>query len=785
MTFDQARLHEIEARCTQESPPGCQGVCPFQLDVRAFLAAMTEGRLVPARRILDRALPLPGIMAAVCDHPCEGVCPRKGLGGSVAVNKLEQACLAATSPTRIPPQPRKKFSLAVMGAGLAGLVAAADLARKGYSITLFHNGEPASLLCSRFPVLADSGALRADMEALVALEVAFAEARLDAPLISRCVQTFDALLLDADAASEPAPPPDDVDAATLLWHDTVCCAGWPSLNAAGRVIPEASRQAGEGRRAAQTLERIVGKVSLTAERDKKPGVLHVPLEGVSPVPRLEAEAEGYTPDEAAREAGRCIQCQCLICVKECVFLQKHKGYPRTYARQAYNNASIVQGFHTANTLINGCALCGQCERLCPERFSMADLCRSAREDMVERNYMPPSAHEFALEDMESACGPECALVLNDIGLDKGGKPSWLFFPGCQLTASRGEQTLELYEHLRSNLSGGVALTLSCCGIPAQWAGRRADFDRHAAELLRQWENFGRPTLIAACASCLKALRSALPEAGLVSAWEILTTLSLPPGRRHYDAFALSIHDPCAARFDAAWLKSVRALVRACGATPEEPRLTGETTPCCGYGGLVFCAAPDVAAEMSAARAADLPHTALASCIMCRDRLANQDKACLHLLDLLFPRPSMSDTQAAAARGPSFSTRRAGRAALRRRVLREYLGRQTLERPAERLTVPPQTLTRLEERHILLEDVESVVAQAERGGRYFENLQNGRRLASSRPRHVTFWVEYSRDGETVMVHDAWMHRMIVPGAGDAGTTPGGRHETGQTPRENMP
>lgn len=85
--------------------------------------------------------------------------------------------------------------------------------------------------------------------------------------------------------------------------------------------------------------------------------------------------------------------------------QKQRRYPRVYARQVHNNASIVKGLHTANALINGCALCGQCEELCPENFSMAELCLSAREDMVERGYMPPTAHEFALEDMEKRLRP--------------------------------------------------------------------------------------------------------------------------------------------------------------------------------------------------------------------------------------------------------------------------------------------------------------------------------------------------------------------------------------------
>ena len=122
---------------------------------------------------------------------------------------------------------------------------------------------------------------------------------------------------------------------------------------------------------------------------------------------MEPAAETYSEAEARQEAARCLQCQCLICVKQCLLLQKYKGYPRVYARQMFNNAAIVMGLHLANELINGCTLCGQCEELCPENFSMSELCLTSRRDMVERGYMPASAHEFALEDMESACGEAC------------------------------------------------------------------------------------------------------------------------------------------------------------------------------------------------------------------------------------------------------------------------------------------------------------------------------------------------------------------------------------------
>ena len=66
------------------------------------------------------------------------------------------------------------------------------------------------------------------------------------------------------------------------------------------------------------------------------------------------------------EAKRCLQCECLECVKVCAYLERFGAYPKKYAREIYNNESIVMGTRQANKLINSCSLCGLCEEVCPE-----------------------------------------------------------------------------------------------------------------------------------------------------------------------------------------------------------------------------------------------------------------------------------------------------------------------------------------------------------------------------------------------------------------------------------
>ena len=70
----------------------------------------------------------------------------------------------------------------------------------------------------------------------------------------------------------------------------------------------------------------------------------------------------------------------------------------------------------------------------------------------------------------------------------------------------------------------------------------------------------------------------------------------------------------------------------------------------------------------------------------------------------------------------------------------------------------------------------VVRHAEASGDTFLNRDNGHFLASLRPVRVTFWVEYSVEDGVCVVHDAYCHRMEVPGT----STPKGRYEAVRNP-----
>ena len=101
---------------------------------------------------------------------------------------------------------------------------------------------------------------------------------------------------------------------------------------------------------------------------------------------------------------------------------------------------------------------------------------------------------------------------------------------------------------------------------------------------------------------------------------------------------IAVHDACTTRHETAVQESVRNILRRMGFVIEELPLSREKTECCGYGGLMFFANPDLAKRAIGRRIEQSPSDYLAYCAMCRDYLASRGKRTLHLLDLVFEIP---------------------------------------------------------------------------------------------------------------------------------------------------
>jgi NADPH-dependent glutamate synthase beta subunit-like oxidoreductase len=137
--MDQKVMREHEAKCIQENPPGCTAGCPVHVDVRGLAAAVRKGDWAAGLAAFHRTVPFPGIIGRICDQPCRPSCKRGEVGDPIMINALEKACLdnCGGPAPRVTAQPPKTTRVAVVGAGLSGLTAAIEIARKGYRVVVF------------------------------------------------------------------------------------------------------------------------------------------------------------------------------------------------------------------------------------------------------------------------------------------------------------------------------------------------------------------------------------------------------------------------------------------------------------------------------------------------------------------------------------------------------------------------------------------------------------------------------------------------------------------------
>lgn len=771
--MDREQVRRWETQCIQEQAPACTAACPVHVDARKLTECVAQGNFKDGLAVAANAVSLPLILAHICDHPCQTQCRRSDAGDAVEIGLLERACAEYGSPAPAArPLAMKTQRVAVVGGGLSGTSAAIGLATRGYAVTIF---EARLQLLGRLRSM-DEGVLPAhvidaDLAVLKRLGV---EVKCEA-LVSRhagplgldqLAKDFDALYL----AIGPEPGGEDalhllrtsqgriqIDPLTLGTSRTKVFAGGAQRHAPGPYSPVASLA--DGNFAAISIDRILQGASLCANRDNQGAYrsrLYVKTDGLvsSAAIHAAADGEGYTREEAQREAARCIPCQCLECVKVCPYLEEYGSYPKRYVRQIYNNERIVVGVRKANRMVNSCSLCGLCTTVCPEQFSMADIILDARKSMVQTGKMPPSAHDFALRDMAFSQSDAFTLARHQPGFKRS---EVAFLPGCQLSGSSPGQVASCYQHLRNTLPGGVGLILECCGAPARWAGNDEKFQSALRAMEAAWSHLGKPQLITACSSCFKTLKEHLPNIPARPLWPYLSPSLLPKPLPEPASRRLAIHDPCPTRGIGAVEGSARALLGELGITTVELNEPGQTT-CCGYGGLQLFANPALAEKTVRRRAAQNDADFVTYCAMCRDRFAHVGKRAIHLLDLVF---ANGNPDPAERPDPGFSHRQENRARLKTRLLREVWGEEIndMESPIE-LEISGELLQLLEKRMILLEDVRRSIAHAEGTGDKIDNPATSRSLASFRSACVTYWVEYSAQGTVFVVHNAYSHRMEV-------------------------
>lgn len=119
----------------------CQDRCPAHLDIPGYIEAIKNYRFDDSLATIRENMPLPSVCGRVCPHPCESACRRKNVDEPISIMILKRSASDYEYQHQIAPpmrpKPRKKKTVAVVGAGPAGLAAAYYLALEGFPVTIY------------------------------------------------------------------------------------------------------------------------------------------------------------------------------------------------------------------------------------------------------------------------------------------------------------------------------------------------------------------------------------------------------------------------------------------------------------------------------------------------------------------------------------------------------------------------------------------------------------------------------------------------------------------------
>lgn len=407
-----------------------------------------------------------------------------------------------------------------------------------------------------------------------------------------------------------------------------------------------------GRRAAESVKRLLNNESLTEGRKLEDTSSYesklkrevdwsevterrynmAELDKDERVKSFDEVALGYTKEEALKEANRCRQCACKLCMQECIMLNDYTDCPKTlfkrYLREGYENMDKMIAF--------SCNDCSQCTIKCPKDLNLRENFVAIKEQYIKDNNNNQVIDLLKPFDksQEMECSPEYSTTV----LAENKKTKYLFVPGCTVPAYSPSVVEKTFKHLRDTLDGEVGALLQCCGKVTKLVGEDESFKRRNKMAIDAINETNADVIVTICPSCYNVYKET-SDKKVISYWDLMREkIGIPESQKGIgdnSDVIFNIHDSCVTRNVPSHHENVRWVLEELGYKYEEMQNNRENTRCCGVGGMVCSSNPELYKKLYTRRANDCTQdNVLTYCGSCRVTMETAGKDSLHILNLL-------------------------------------------------------------------------------------------------------------------------------------------------------
>jgi len=312
-----------------------------------------------------------------------------------------------------------------------------------------------------------------------------------------------------------------------------------------------------------------------------------------------------------------------------------------------------------------CTICGQCKTVCPAHLDTISMWENMREFLVANNLAPLPAHEQIIKSIENYDNPwmqprtqrsrwskkiDKEVKIKDALKEKCDV---LYFVGC--TAAYDPNIRDMALNTARVLAsakvdfGTLGNEEGCCGSTLLRTGLVENARKTAQRNIEKFEKAAPSMIVTSCAGCFKTIRQDYPKIGRMNVKTVhitqLVSELIDSGRLRPEKGiegTVTFHDPChLGRHIGIYEEPRKILESIPGIKLVEMERTRDEARCCGAGGGVKTAFPELSQKIADLRVKDAEWTGAdilaTSCPFCYQSLKSAIEtkgSSLRMMDLL-------------------------------------------------------------------------------------------------------------------------------------------------------